>query len=409
MNVKVGMQVFLLYVGLYYFIPVVFGVFYDFSYLDYLDGNPNYYFAPIYIVFYLLVFLFLYIYIPHIKIPFKKIEIKFFFSPYAFFLVSCFFLLLSYKFFNEYGFQYRHKGDPISESSSYIKILLFLRMLVNIYLIYLLSAMSFSYRVSRIDVINLLLIGSGIVLSLTTSFDVVIVFFILLLLIYHFFNINFLFNENRYSISKNILSFGFLLLVVLSVLFFGVANKIGAESAFSYLAGGGLWGMLEVILQRLSIFFYSTAYLIEYNLFNSDLQLNSLAGNLDNFSYRINVLLDTGVSRPDLASTARVNSELIYANPNERNGAAPGLIGSSIFLPFFPLNIFVSALYVVITVKIIDSLFAVGTKLKFIPCFFVMTIFQVLVDAQPDVVNLLSLTFIQYCLLMLLWLNRVKG
>lgn len=409
MKMGVGFQAFLLYVGLYYLIPIVFGLFYQFNYLNFLDGEPNYYFAVVYICLYFFVCIFIYILIPDIKFPAKKNKLLFFNLSYVFFFISFFYVILAYKFFNDYGFQYRHKGVSVSESAGYVKILLLVRMLITAYLIYLLSRMSFSKKLLMVDITNLLFILLGTFFSLATSFDVVVIVFIIFLLIYHFFSINLIFKKGKASFFKRICSILFVFFVGSVVLFVGVANKIGVDSAVAYIFDGGGKKIVELFLQRISIFFYSTAYLIEYNLFDAGLQLDALEGNVKNLQYRIDILLGSEAYRPELASTARINSELIYIDPKERNGAAPGMIASSIFVPFFPLNLFVSSLYVVATIKIIDSLFADSIKLKFIPCFFIMISLQVLVDTQPDIVNVLSFTFIQYMLLLFLWCNRVKA
>lgn len=403
---KIGLYTFFLYFALYYVVPYVFGVLYDFTYLDYLRGDPDLHIGFLFSVCFFILFIFCYKYIPLIKTPTYSVKVSLLRNPFFILIVSLFFLVLSSKFYFDYGFQYRHKGTPISESAGYVQILLMLRFVVNGYLVYLLASVNAGSKLTKGQTVSLLLLIVGAVLSMTTSFDLLTISVMIMLLMYHFFCVN-LISAKKIKIQASSLLYGVLLVcIVIGVSVFGMANKIGLDRGIEFVFRDGLWSLLETILSRVSVIFYSISAGLETRLFDFEFQNLSVVGNWLNMEFRLSSLLGLEGEKPTISSTARINSLEIYLNARERNGAAPGVVGSILYWPLFPLGVLITLGYTLFVVRLFDNIFYNSRRLSFIPAIFLVTVFQTVCDSQPDVVNLLSVSTIQLFVLYFVWLNR---
>lgn len=349
-------------------------------------------------------FFVLYRYLPKIKFNFVNIRFNLLERGGINLCVAVVFLYFAFLFHRDYGFQYRHRGAALSESAPYMLYLMLIRLYINAFIVYAIAVLHSGSRLNRTNTLALLLSGIGIGLSASVSLDIVAIAVIFMC----FFAI---IMPQLVSIERQP-GFGILLknlfyfsVIGFVVVLFGTANKIGLERAIDFLLHDGFGSFIEALMARISIFLFSLAKVMDEHIADFSFQVAAIAGNLENLHYRIGVLFGLDIPRPELASTGRINSELIYVEADERNGAAPGLLGSMFFLPLFPAGLFFGLLYSLFVVRLLDGIFANKPRLALLPVLFLLSVFQTTIDSLPDLANPISLPFIQLCLLIFVRLN----
>lgn len=399
------------YLILYYLIPLFIGYFYDYSYLEFYKGSPEFLYVLPAVIIYFIVFYIINQYTPNINTPLRRIHIRTFSRPYLNLLITLLFLYLSSKFYSEYGLSYRQTGASISESSGYIIILLILKVYFSIFIFCKLADFSFNLKPHKIEILTLLIGSFSFFLSGSAAFDMLKILFIFLLLIAFFFNINFLIvNNSETSVFKLFFKRFFQILGMVIgfviVLFFGLSNKIGYESAYELIFDGTLFEFIVIPLSRLSVHFYTLSYHLNYSILNLNYQLEMLPSVIENLIFRFSELFGFDFQKPELPSSARLNSLTIYYNPSSRNGATPGLMGSIFFIPIFPLSMFISIFYVSFILRKMEEIFNEKRKASIISIVFMVSVIQVFTDAQIDLINFIGISGISLFFLYFAWFDR---
>ncbi|MCC2606144.1 hypothetical protein [Planctobacterium marinum] len=394
----------MLYFVLYYFVPYLFGVTTGFFYLDYLDGSPNMHAAIWFVILFGVLFALLYRYLPKLRIGFVDIRFTLLESGLVSLFVAVVFLYFSFLFQQDYGFQYRHKGDPLSDSAPYMLYLMLIRLYINAFIVYCIAVLHQERNLNNNNKLALLLSGVGIALSASVSFDMVAIVVVFMCLASNIAP-NFVSMKRQPGMRVLFKSLFYFFVIGFVLVLFGTANKIGFERAVDYLLHDGFGSFIEAVMARISIFLFSLAKVMDEHIADFSFQVAAIMGNLENLQFRIGVLFGLDIPRPELASTGRINSELIYINANDRNGATPGLLGSMFYLPLFPLGLFLGLLYSLFVVRLLDGIFANKSRLALLPVLFLMSVFQTTVDGFPDLANPISLTFIQLMFLIFVRLN----
>lgn len=395
------------YLSIYYVLPLLFGYFFNYSYLEEYRGSPEYLYVFPAILAYFLFFAIVYNGTPEIVSPLKRIHIRTFSRPYLNVVVMVIFLYLSIKFYYQYGLRYRQSGDILSESEGYVIILTCLKYYFTLFLLLKIADLSFDIKIGKLDILNIILGALAFYFANSAAFDMLKVLIAILLLWNIFFSIN-LFHTNLKKF--NFLSF-FLTIIALSVgfiliLFFGLANKMGVDVVYDLFLSSEIIDLLMIPLARLSVHFYSLSYHLTYSLFDFDFQMQSIPNVMENLKYRLSFLFGLDATKPDIVSSARLNSLSIYIDPRERNGASPGLIGSIFFIPFFPFSIFISAIYVRFIYRKIASLFNKNKKYSLMTILYIVALGQVYTDAQVDILNFVGVSGVSFLFLYMAWFDR---
>ncbi len=399
------------YLILYYLVPLSVGYFYEYSYLEAYKGSPQFFYVFPAVILYFICFLFIYKYIPEITTPLKKLRVRTFSRPYFNLLITILFLYFSEKFHFEYGLSYRQVGSVISESAGYVILLTILKIYFSIFILCKLADLSFGLKLYKVDVITLLLGSLSFYFSSSAAFDMLKILVSLLLIFMFYSNLNIFVLQNReISFFKRILKAIVYALILtfsfVAILYFGLANKMGYDGAYESIFGGTFLEFIVVPLSRLSVHFYTLAYHLTYNIFNFDFQLESLPNVIHNLVFRLSHLFGFDYQKPDVVSSARLNSLSIYYDPRDRNGATPGLLGSIFFIPFFPFSVFISIFYVSFILKKMEQIFNKDKRVSIISILYIVSLVQAFTDAQIDVLNFVGVSGASLFFLYLAWFDR---
>lgn len=403
---RVGVSVLMLYFVLYYFVPYVYGVMTGFFYLDYLDGSPNMHVAIWFVILFGILFTLLYRYLPKLRIGFIDVRFTLLESGIVNLFVAVVFLYFSFLFQQDYGFQYRHKGAALSDSAPYMLYLMLIRLYINAFIVYCIAVLHQERSLNFNNKLALFLSGVGIALSASVSFDMVAIVVVFMCLATNIAP-RLVSMKRKPGLAVLFKSLFYFFTIGFVLVLFGTANKIGFDRAVDFLLHDGFASFIEAVMARISIFLFSLAKLMNEHITDFSFQVAAIMGNLENLQFRIGVLFGLDIPRPELASTGRINSELIYVDANDRNGATPGLLGSMFYLPLFPLGLFFGLLYSLFVVRLLDGIFANKPRLALLPVLFLMSVFQTTVDGFPDLANPISLPFIQLMFLIFVRLNML--
>lgn len=395
------------YLAIYYIAPLIFGYLFDYSYLESYKGTPEYIYVLPAVLAYFLIFILLHNGTPEIVTPLRRVHIRTFSRPYLNMAIMVIFLYLAVKFYLQYGLKYRHSGDLLSESDGYVIILTCLKYYFTLFLLLKIADLSFDLKIGKVDTVNIIVGAVAFYFATSAAFDMLRILVALLILWYIFTNINFfLKNFQKFKLIRT-----FMILIVISIgffsiLFIGLANKMGIEVAYDLITGGTILDFFLIPIARLSIHFYSLSYHLTYTLFSFDFQMQTIPNVIQNLNFRVSHLIGSEAVKPDIVSSARLNSLSIYLDPRDRNGASPGLIGSIFFIPFFPFSALISVLYVSFIYRKIESLFNKNKKYSLMTVLYVVALAQVYTDAQVDLLNFIGVSGVSLLFLYMAWFDR---
>jgi hypothetical protein len=144
--------------------------------------------------------------------------------------------------------------------------------------------------------------------------------------------------------------------IVFIALFIGRANKIGVDKTVAlFISPTQLAGYLRYVGMRISSSYGSLQSVGSEHLFDIDLQMKAWLIPFESFLYRTKVLFGASTIRPLITSISRLNYVTSYIPPHHRAGASPGLLAASLYLPVFPLNVLIMALFAAVVTRFFDS------------------------------------------------------
>jgi hypothetical protein len=403
----VGVSVCSAYLVLFYILPFSIGALFDYSYLVGYKGDPEYLYTLPAVIIYFSLFILVYKGLPKVITPLSRVRTKTFSRPYLNLFIVFFFLVLSLKFYQQYGLAYRQTGNALSESDSYVMLLLILKIYFSMFLLLKIADISYGIKVSKVDTITLILGTISFCFATTASLDTLRILISILILVHIFSNKNYLMKlSNKYFLMNSLRKIFIFLVGFMAIIFIGLTNKKGFSGAYELITSGTLIDFLKIPLARLSVHFYTLSYHLNYTIFDFNFQMQSLPNVIENFFFRVSHLTGGDFEKPAIMSSSRLNSLSIIFDPSDRNGSSPGLIGSIFFIPFFPFSIVLSLLYVSFLLKKVESIFSKDSKCSLITTLYILVLLQVFTDAQIDILNFLGVAGVQLVLLYLVWFDR---
>lgn len=324
------------------------------------------YYAFLLMVLFFIITIFLYNILPSIR----KIQIsESFFQIFLFLglIISFIYFISSIDFFINYNISFRHKVR-IRDASFLVKILftlaIFIKIVVFMHLVYLLK----NHHLLKIQKISLFFILIGSLLSLNSSMGIILPAIIFLML---FFSSIF---YKKINIENIFILFPIIVVLLVGVVFLGLANKAGVEYAYTFFSSSdGIMKLLVKVFTRISASFMSLQVLLENHVFDINLQFETFLSSFDVFIQKIKILLPfLDTPSRDIISVNRTNFLLLFKPFNDHAGTSPGLLGSIFYLPFFPISIIFISFYTLIIIKSINRYF------KDIKEYNILTVFCVL-------------------------------
>lgn len=309
-----------------------------------------------------------------------------FFGRYCSLLISFLFLLISIWSFINLGFQFRQKGDALTDVG-------FLGFMLVLGKILMGTSIIVHYRLIKegadtfIRSLCLLFISFGFTINIQGSFDVLIAFCAYVAATHRI--------RRSFHLTGNLfqnLSFVFLPFIIALLFFAGKANKVGVDEALHIVSNLDLF--IISFLERYSYPLYSVSTHVSENFFNFGLAWDAIREVTSVMYFRLGSLIGLSVERPELGSIARMNFFVLADFYKDRIGTSPSMLGSVFFFPGAGLAIF----YYVLLLRFIFSLFwrIMGTKMdNWLFIILSVILLSTAVDALLDAVNPLSNGFMR--------------
>lgn len=381
-----------LFFGIFYFMPIFLEVFFysDMSSLYRLNDNS---------VVLVIIFIFILLSFSVYKFKVNQGIFNFFFinifKGWIVISSSVIFLVLSSYFYINYNVKFRHTGENVTDVGGWMIILITLRAYFKAFLFYVFIARfkNIPLRINRVILLNIAICFS---LSMVSSLDIALIIFSILLFL----------NQIKLFIRRHNTSFelftlvrnGILSLALFSsIVFFGIANKVGTETAKTLVFDKDV---LRVVIVSTGLRL-STYYASIHGVLNVvGKQENNLSsgffGAIHNTINR-GVYLTTGeeLARPEVWTIYRANYENLFVyNTNDRTGASPGIIASVFYGPNVVFGIMIIMVYLSVICNILKWAFSFTYTLNSLGLILALVFVMPFLESPMDLVNVFNPSFI---------------
>lgn len=349
---SIGFKFLALYVFFTYFIQMVLIQFLRENMSDLYNATDlTVYYAFLIIVVFFLITIFVYLVFPTLnQIRVSIIFFKLFL--YMALVISVIYFISSIDFFLNYSISFRHKVR-IRDASLLVQILFTLMIFIKIVVFMIFVFLLRNKFLLRIQKYILLLIFIGSILSLNSSMGIILPFIIFMML---FFPSIF---YKKIKFSNFLILFPIIFILLLGVVYLGLANKAGVEYANNFFTStDGIIKLFEKIFTRISSSFMSLQVLLSNHIFDLNLQLDTFTSSYYVFIQKMKIILPLfDEANREIISVNRTNFLLLFKPYNEHAGTSPGLLGTIFYLPFFPLSIILISFYSIIIIGSINRYF----------------------------------------------------
>lgn len=264
-------------------------------------------------------------------------------------LTFCATLPLALVFSTTYGIGFRYSGEAISDSGPLAVVATIYRPFFSSLVLYYFLLMVSGAYISKtqralisVHLVNWILFANGAVDIMWAMMALMIAF-----------SGN---SARRYLVSGNKINLKNLLktvtivlmsgLAVSGIVFLGFANKLGVEAAVIVFTEEFADRVLYYLYYRLAVFSSSLDLVLDRGL-DFDLYSSVIENELENMAYRIGIIFQIPVERPDIEGMNRLNYLLLFNDPSaSRAGASPGPIASFAYLPMLPFNLILASAYI---------------------------------------------------------------
>jgi len=307
------------------------------------------------------------------NISFKRLEMIFSKKPVL--LLSCLFLFLSVFFFQNYGLNFRQSSKGLSSGGG----VLFMHLIIKNYVkILLFIELIYQYNFKRFYLsrsIKFILLTS-LALSISGSLDIILISYFLLTL----FIPKLIISMKSF---KSLLLLGFMLV---SIVFVGIANKIGVSETSGLFKLENFIILFEHFLRRISTWHQSIEVVGKEFLFSFERSQEIISNILKNTFSRLQILFGNNFEKPKIWSLSRYNYLLLFQNnTNATTGSSPGIVASSQLL--FPFSFVLLSFGLGQLIRSISSLFGQKTNLLF-DIFLILVILYPILSSPIDLINI---------------------
>ena len=184
-------------------------------------------------------------------------------------------------------------------------------------------------------------------------------------------------------------------LVGVIVVFVGYANKFGAKETIDLFTNRDFFYTLIIpTLIRFANSYSSFICIANEYLWDLPMEIEAISIPFDVLKYRLSVILGFSGDKPEIFNVSRLNYLNTYKYFHVKAGASPGLLGSTLYIPFFPFNLLILSFYLLYIIRIINKVFdrkmsITGILIIFI---FVIPLFESPIDylifIDPSVISL---------------------
>ena len=314
------------------------------------------------------------------KVNLKTLSLKrftFIFNKRLVSLLIIIFFLLSIYFFKNYGLNFRQTSEGLSSGGA----ILFLHLILKNYLKTLLFIeFIFQYKLKRnfLSKRNRFLILISLSLSISGSLDIILIAYSALVLL-----------KPRLIVLKGSLRYLLILgALLISILFVGIANKLGVSETFIIFRLENFKILFEHLLKRISTWHQSIEVMGNEFLFSFERNIDILKSILQNTLSRFQIIVGNNFEKPEIWSLSRYNYLLLFQNnTNAITGSSPGIVASSLIL--FPFTFIFLAICLGQIIKSIFRLVNKETNILF-DIFIILVILYPILSSPIDLLNIFS-------------------
>ncbi|MBW2962895.1 hypothetical protein [Mesonia aestuariivivens] len=389
--------VFFLYIGIYYFYPLIMNFFFKEEYNS-LFKNINSFLPIVYVVFFISIVSFLLLFLPSLRLKRLKNFATLLTNGKIGFFISILFFVCGINFFVNYTVAFRHAADSSIGGEGVLMILTFaFRSIAKLVFFYFLMAQLQGKTLRKNQKRILFIYLLSFALTLNASVDII---FTLLGVIVLFNKEHWLIEKSQFffkRIKNNLSKLILLFFLVVGTIFIGNLNKVGEDAALDlFLNTQNIEKIFISTSKRISTWYAPVMILGNKNESLNEMAFSSLNGVLTNLKIRIDILLkgSSELKVPEIWSINRAN----YLNTmkytyNPRTGASPGMIGSAFYLPYFPFNFILIAIYTVWMIRYFSMVIG-RYKYNIFGYFFLLFLFSPIFESPIDLINFIGPGFI---------------
>ena len=384
LNKSIGFQVLFLFFSLFFLAPYLYGLLNDWS--NFQDFR-----RPLEIEFLMLIQLIIWLFIFFLFFLFEKIKIfNLFYLPFIHIIYEKFFsrflaivfFYCSIYFYLNFDFSFRQSADGVLEAGFLVMLLVPLKIYFS-----LLPLIQQYENISFIDRLFMLIIFLSFCMTLTTSYEIVYVFIFFGLFL----------SEKGFLIkkdgSKNFFPLFILIILPILIIFFGINNKSYASLAYSSDLSQNIIFISESLSSRLSVFSYSSIYYLSSIGELYETSFEAISGSINIGIYRFSLLLGYDLTATEVQNLNILNSQNLFFDRREDNGASPGFLANLILFPIFPLGFFI-LLFVFFILLRSFSVFFIKENFSPVAVLFFLPLFQSLTSNVFSILSIIDETFI---------------
>ncbi|SOE21819.1 hypothetical protein SAMN06298216_2273 [Spirosomataceae bacterium TFI 002] len=288
-----------------------------------------------------------------------KSSILSFLCPYQYnflnYFLSIVFFYLSLDFYNNYGLSFYQSGTSMSEFGGSVFVFITLKTYFRLFVFYEYLRLLKEKNTFKKKHILYLITTFSFVITIAASMDLIFAVIAIALL--------FIKKEAILIKSRNLKIFslkglGIVLLlffISMGVIFIGFANKFGFEQTqYLFLSDEVREEIIRQIVIRLANSYASLIQVANNHPFDINFQIDAIKIPFDVLKYRFSILFGIESPKPEIFNISRLNFLNTYQNYHARAGASPGLVASFLYVPFFPLNLFLLSSYLVLIIRAIN-------------------------------------------------------
>tara|TARA_B100000780_G_scaffold275665_1_gene242731 strand:+ start:965 stop:2164 length:1200 start_codon:yes stop_codon:yes gene_type:complete len=369
----------ILFYFIWYLMPSIHSLINPLFYKELFKGEVSYVSLIYTAIFFLLAY-----YFSKVNFGFLKIKqfsfLGVFFNKKVEWVFVLIFLVTSYIFYFEYGFQFRHTGQGLSDAGPILYINYITKTYIKLFIFkYIIIACRENYKAPFLK-LSIVLIGSFF--SMSSALDVMPIIFTLILM----FKKDLLY----LNLSKHLISS--ILVLLSSVIFIpliGVANKVGYEQALITIQDNYLF-FIETIIRRIGTWHQSINVYI--TIIKSDViydPSDTIINIVKTLFNRVEIIFGGVREIPKIQSIFRLNFlNLFNDTSNVLSGASPGIVATSLLF-YFPVGLIIFSLLLGQLYRYLFSM--ISKKINFLTHIFILFVMVMPIVSSPiDLINIIS-------------------
>jgi len=398
--------VFTIFIVIYYGLPFLTQMIFP-GRFEYYFNMPNHLFFVLWVPAVFLLVLILDILLP--RVTFNKTLLvavgRLASNEYLNFVLALGFLVLALIFSSQYSYSFRHHVR-FQEAGKLVMLVFGIKAYFSSMVFGLLLMTLNGFYITKFQRLINVLVLISMVLTATSSYDVLFILIILLFCIKLEKPI-FMTKKSNGVVGFIKTNFKYLFVGVFGflALFMGVANKYGVETSTQLLFSGEFFFL---VIRRISMWYVSLQIAGESILNDLSISMEANVGLLQDIFRRFSIILGQPADKPEIWGINRMNHTIVYPVITSHAGSSPGLFATIFYIPFFPSGIVVVSLYIIFILRNFGDLLKYSrANLSLVSYPLLVLFLGVFFESPIEQINLIGKSFI-YFIISLGWIFFIK-